>query len=189
MRSHSTPGPNSVSTRRPSVDVPLDLKWDGQRYVGEFYIDQFWPGRCHWEFGNLMMTSPAITRVTRSSDYTVNYNFDSSRSRGIYDQSPDQNTDIWCGADPSPPDGEKSKTVCISLGYFEDSAGVVSPELRALIPAEQNSPMVNVFPFTKSITLRIHDLAAENRTARSARSIASAARQHRAQWRASSEVY
>jgi len=97
------------------------------------------------------------------------------------DQSPDQDTDIWCGADPSPPDGEKSKTICTLLSYFENSAGVVSPELRALIPADQNFPMVHVFPFTKSITLRIHDLDAEKRAALSARSISSGARPHRVQ--------
>jgi hypothetical protein len=175
------PGPNSVSTPLPSVDVPLVLKWDGQRYVGAFLIDQFSPRRCHWGFGDLTMTSPARTGVALYSDYTVHYNFDTSHSRGIYDQSPDQNTDIWCGVDPSPRDGEKGKTICTFLDYFEEYAGVVSPGLRALVPADQNMPMVHVFPFTKSITLRIHDLDAENRAALSAGSTSSAARQHRAQ--------
>jgi hypothetical protein len=175
------PGPNSRTTPMPSVDVPLDLKWDGRSYAGAFFMDQFWPGRCHWGFSELTMTFPARTGVTLYSQYTVNYNFDTSHSQGIYDQSPDQNTDIWCGADPSPRDGEKGKALCTSLDYFEDYAGVVSPELQALIPTAQNVPMVNVFPFTKSITLRIHDLDAENRAALSAGSSSSVARQHRAQ--------
>jgi hypothetical protein len=175
------PGPNSVSTPLPSVDVPLELKWDAQRYVGAFFIDQFSPGRCHWGFDDLTLTSPARTGLALYSDYTVNYNFDTSHSRGIYDQSPDQNTDIWCGADPSPHQGETGKTICTALDYFEEYAGIVSPELRALVPAEQNIPMVHIFPFTKSITLRIHDLDAENRAALSAGSTASAARQYRAQ--------
>jgi hypothetical protein len=78
-------------------------------------------------------------------------------------------------------DSEKGKTICTFLDYFEEYAGVVSPGLRALVPADQNMPMVNVFPFTKSITLRIHDLDAENRAALSAGSTSSAARQHHAQ--------
>jgi hypothetical protein len=172
------PRPDSMSTPLPSVDVPVELKWDGQRYVGEFFIDRFWPGRCHWRFGDLTMTSPVRTGVTLYSDYTVNYNFDTSRIRGIYDQSPDQNTDIWCGADPSPGNGEKGKTVCTSLDYFENYAGVVSSELRALIPADQHMPMASVFPFTKSITLRIHDLDAENRAALFTSSTSFSAHQH-----------
>jgi len=170
------PGPNSVSTPLPSVDVPLELKWDGQRYAGAFYIDHFSPGRCHWGFSDLTMTFPARTGVTLYSQYTVNYNFDTSHSQGAYDQSPDQSTDIWCGADPSPRDGGKGKTICTSLDYFKHYAGVVSPELRALVPADQNMPMINVFPFTKSITLRVHDLDADNRAALSAGSTSSARR-------------
>jgi hypothetical protein len=166
------PGPNSLSTPLPSVDVPLELKWDGQRYAGAFFIDQFSPGRCHWEFGDLTMTFPARTGVTLYSRYTVNYNFDTSHSQGAYDQSPDQNTDLWCGPDPSPHNGEKGKTICTSLHYFESYPGVVSPELRALVPADQNMPMVNVFPFTKSIALRIHELDTENRAALAAGSTA-----------------
>jgi hypothetical protein len=174
------PRPDSMGTPLPSVDVPLELKWDGQRYVGEFLIDRFALGRCHWEFADLTMMSPVRTGVALYSDYTVNYNFDTSHSRGIYDQSPDQNTDVWCGADPSPRESEKGKTVCTSLDYFENYTGVVSPELRALVPSEQNVPEVHVFPFTKSITLRIHDLEAENRAALSAAST-STARQPQAQ--------
>jgi hypothetical protein len=170
------PGPNSVSTPLPSADVPIELKWDGQRYAAEFFMDQFSPGRCHWEFGDLMMTFPASTGIALYSRHTVNYNFDTSHSQGVYDQSPDQNTDIWCGPDPSPHDSEQDRMVCTSLRYFESYVGVVSPELRALVPADQNMPMVNVFPFTKSITLRIHDLDAENRAALSAARTPSAAR-------------
>jgi len=159
------PGPNSMSTPLPSVDSPIELKWDGHRYVGEFFMDRYWPGRCHWRFGDLTMTSPARKGVSLYSVDTVNYNFDTSHSRGMYDQSPEQNTDIWCGADPSQHDSENGKTVCTDLGYFENYSGVVSPDLRRLVPADQNMPMVHIFPFTKSITLRIHDLDAENRAA------------------------
>jgi hypothetical protein len=42
-----------VSHPRPGTTVPIDLKWDGRGYEGEFYIDHFLPGRCHRRFFSL----------------------------------------------------------------------------------------------------------------------------------------
>jgi hypothetical protein len=135
--------------------------------VGEFFIDNFLPGRCHWVFFSLDTLSPAKASVSSYSLEKINYNFDISRSHGIYDQSATQSTDIWCGADPSPKAGENGKMLCTSLDYFVVYPGVVANELLAKVPVAQREhiPSVNIFPFTTSITLRYHDLDAENRAA------------------------
>jgi hypothetical protein len=159
--------PDAKMHPRPGVTVPIDLRWDGRAYEGEFYIDRFLPGRCHWRFFNLDTLSPANDSVSRYSEYKTNYNFDASHSRGAYDESPIQSTDLWCGADPSPRESENGKMLCTSLNYFVLYPGIVSNELLASVPVDQrdHEPNVNLFPFTKSVTLRYHDLDAENRDA------------------------
>lgn len=76
-----------VSHPRPGTTVPIDLKWDGRGYEGEFYIDHFLPGRCHWRFFSLDTLSPVNGSVSLYSEYTTKYNFDTSHSHGAYDQS------------------------------------------------------------------------------------------------------
>lgn len=101
------------------------------------------------------------------SQQTVNYNFDTSHSHGVYDQSATQSIDLWCGADPSPKGSESGKMLCTSLEYFVVYPGVVANELLARVPVAQREHIasVNIFPFTTSLTLRYHDLDAENRAA------------------------
>lgn len=152
---------------RPGTTVPIDLKWDGRGYRGELYIDRFLPGRCHWRFFALDVLSPVKDAVSLYSEHPVNYNFDTSHSRGIYDQSPDQGADLWCRADPGPEPRGQGQMQCEALFSYLLSPGTVSNELLATVPVDQRDHMAHVaiFPFTKSITLRFHDLEAENRAA------------------------
>jgi hypothetical protein len=57
--------------------------------------------------------------------------------------------------------------LCTSLGYFVTYPGSVASELVSKMPTSRlyNQPRINLFPFTTSVTLRYHDLAAENRAA------------------------
>ena len=111
--------------------------------------------------------SPARDSISLYSEQPVNYNFDTSHSHGVYDQSPTQSTDLWCRADPGPEGSENGKMLCTSLDYFVVYPGVVANELLARVPIAQREHIssVNIFPFTTSITLRFHDLDAENRAA------------------------
>jgi hypothetical protein len=165
--SDRNPPPNAMGHPLASEEVPIDLKLDGHRYTGEFFIDRFLPGRCHWGFASLNTSSPAKDSVSLYSEYTINYNFDTTHSRGVYDNSPIQSADLWCAPDPSEGPAEHGKMLCTSLEYFQKAPGVVDPRLPARIPKEQREhvPMVNIFPFTKQITLRFHDLEGENRAA------------------------
>lgn len=155
-------------TRLPTRTVPIPLRWDGHVYTGDFLIDRFLPGRCRWGFSSLDMVSPAKTFLSRYEEHAIKYNFDTTHSDGLYDQSAAQHTDLWCGADPSP-SNEHGKILCASLDYFAIYPGVVSNELLAELPIDDRarSPEVNIFPFTRSVTLHYHDLAAENRAAAS----------------------
>jgi hypothetical protein len=157
----------TVSHPVPGVTVPITFTSSGSTYAGEFFLDHFLLGRCRWGFASLDTLTPVNGFVSLYSQQTVNYNFDTSHSNGAYDQSADQSADLWCGADPSPRASERGKMLCTSLTYFLQYPGVVSNELLATIPIDQrdHSPSVNVFPFTKSITLRYHDIEAENRAA------------------------
>ena len=159
--------PNAIVHERPGITVPIELKWDGSGYQGEFFLDHFLPGRCHWRFLALDTLSPAKDSVSTYFEFAPNYNFDTSHSRGVYDQSAAQDTDLWCGHDPSPNVGERGKPLCTSLDYFVLYPGTVSNELLATIPVDRRDrkPSVNIYPFTKSVTLRYHDLEAENRAA------------------------
>ena len=163
--SDRNPPPDAKGHVLASKEVPIDLQSDGRGYAGEFFIDRFFPGRCHWRFWSLDTSSPTRDSVSIYSEYTTNYNFDTTHSRGSYDQSPTQSADLWCAHDPSPRPGEKGKMICTSLDYFQKAPGVVDSRLPARIPQEQREhvPRVNIFPFTKEITLRFHDLEAENR--------------------------
>jgi hypothetical protein len=158
---------DAVAHPLPGTTVPIDLRWNGNLYDGEFFIDNFLPGHCHWGFFSLDTLSPAKGSVSSYSQQTVNYNFDTSHSHGIYDQSATQSADLWCGADPSPESSENGKMQCASLGYFVMYPGVVANELLARVPVAQREHIasVHIFPFTTSITLRYHDLDAENRAA------------------------
>ncbi len=151
----------------PGVIVPIDFKLGADGLEGEFFMDHFRPGRCHWTFSSLDTLSPAKAFVSLYSEQTVNYNFDTSHSHGVYDQSATQSTDLWCGADPSPEGNVHGKMLCTSLDYFAVYPGVVANELLAKVPVAQREhvALVNMFPFTTSITLRYHDLDAENRAA------------------------
>ena len=160
--------PDALSSHPvPGVIVPVDFKWGAHGLEGKFSIDHFLPGRCHWKFYSLDTLSPAKDPVSLYSEQTVNYNFDTSHSHGIYDQSATQSTDLWCGADPSPEGNEHGKMLCTSLDYFVVYPGVVANELLARVPVVQREhvALVKIFPFTTSITLRYHDLDAENRAA------------------------
>lgn len=146
--------------------IPINLKWDGNSYTGEFLIDRFLPGRCRWGFSSLDMVSPAKTFLSRYEERAIQYNFDTTHSNGLYDQSPAQQTDLWCGADPGPP-SEHGRMLCTSLDYFAIYPGAVANELLAKVPVNlrARTPEVNILPSTRSITLRYHDLAAENHAA------------------------
>jgi hypothetical protein len=163
--------PQPGSTRpvhgRASTEVPIELKWDGHEFAGEFFIDRFSPGRCDWGFARLSTSSPAKDSVSLFFERATNYNFDTTHSHGVYDQSPIQSADLWCAPDPSTAPAEHGKMLCTSLEYFQKAPGVVDPRLPARVPKEQREhvPSVNIFPFTKEITLRFHDLEAENRAA------------------------
>jgi len=148
----------TVSHPVPGVTVPITFTSSGSAYEGEFFLDHFLPGRCRWGFASLETLSPARDFVSSYSEHIVN---------GASDQSPDQSADFWCAVDPSPREGERGKMLCTSLVYFLQYPGVVSNELLATVSVDQrdHSLQVNVFPFTKSITLRYHGLAAENRAA------------------------
>jgi hypothetical protein len=165
--SDRNPPPDAMGHPLPRKEVPIDLKWDGRAYTGDFYIDRFLPGRCHWRFVSLSMTSPVEDFVSLYWEHKNNYNFDTTHSHGVYDESPVQSTDLWCRADPAPKPPEHGKTLCTSLDYFVVYPGVVAHELLASVPVDQRtrSALVNIFPSTTSITLRFHDLDAENRAA------------------------
>ena len=157
----------TVSHPVPGVTVPITFTSSGSTYEGEFFLDHFLLGRCRWGFASVDTLTPANGFVSLYSQYTVNYNFDTSHSNGAYDQSPNQSADLWCGADPSPRASERGKMLCTSLTYFLLYPGIVSNELLATVPIDQRDhiPIVHIFPFTKSITLRYHDIEAENRAA------------------------
>jgi len=137
---------DAVSHALPGTTVPIDLKRVGSDYEGEFFIDNCLPGRCHWGFFSLNTLSPAEDSVSLNSQQTVNYNFDTSHSHGVYDQSAAQSTDLWCGADPSPEGRENGKTLCTSLNYFVVYPGVVANELLASVPIAQrdHTALVNI---------------------------------------------
>jgi hypothetical protein len=161
-RSQRNPGPSDMFQPLPKITVPIDLKWDGRAYAGEFLIDRFSPGRCHWTFSSLDTLSPARNFVSLYSTSKVNYNFDTSHSNGVYDQSPVQSTDLWCAPDPTPIPTAHGKVICTSFKYFAGFPGIVAPGLLAQVSAEQREhiPLVNIFPDTKTITVHFHDLAA-----------------------------
>jgi hypothetical protein len=151
----------------PRVIVPIDFKKSGAHGLeGKFFIDHFRPGRCHWTFSSLDTLSPVQDFVSSFSRERTNYNFDTTSYGNTYNQSPVQEADLWCGLDPSPRESEKGKMLCTSLEYFVLYPGTVANELVANIPVSQifNS-RVNLFPFTATVTLRYHDLVAENRAA------------------------
>jgi hypothetical protein len=162
--------PDEVGHALPGTTVPIDLKWNGSAYEGAFFLDNFLPGRCHWRFFSLDTLSPANGSVSLYEEYATKYNFDTSHSHGVYDQSPAQSVDLWCAADPSPDAPESGKMLCTSLNYFAVYPGVVANELLATVPVAQreHTSLVNMFPFTSSVTLHFHDLDADNRTASSA---------------------
>jgi hypothetical protein len=149
-----------------SIMVPVALKWDGSAYEGVFYIDHYLPGDCHWEFSGVYTLSPVKDFVSLYSAQPIKYNFDTSGSHGIYDQSADQSAERWCGTDPAP--SQHGRVVCTSLSYFTGYPGTVADELLASISTERRThfDLVHILPYTKSITLRFHDLAAENQAAR-----------------------
>jgi hypothetical protein len=149
----------------PGVTVPIDFKLGAHGLEGKFFIDRFLPGRCHWTFSSLDTLSPTWDFVSSFNQERTNFNFDTTPYGNTYDQSPVQEADLWCGLDPSPREGEKGKMLCTSLEYFVLYPGTVANELIENIPVSQiyNEPRVNLFPFTTSVTLRYHDLAAENR--------------------------
>jgi hypothetical protein len=158
--------PDGMTHPVPGAIVPIDLKWNGRTYEGEFLIDRFLPGRCHWTFSSLDTLSPARNFVSLFSEERTNYNFDTSPYGNTYDQSPVQDADLWCGPDPSPREGERGKMLCTSLDYFVLYPGTVASELVASIPVSQyDRSRINLFPFTTSVTLRYHDLVAENHAA------------------------
>jgi hypothetical protein len=162
--------PDAIAHALPGTTVPIDLKWNGNAYEGVFFLDNFLPGRCHWRFFSLDTLSPANGSVSLYEEYATKYNFDTSHSHGVYDQSPVQSVDLWCAADPSPDAPESGKMLCASLNYFAVYPGFVANELLATVPIAQreHTSSVNMFPFTSSVTLRFHDLDAENRIASSA---------------------
>jgi hypothetical protein len=148
----------------PRVTVPIALKLGAHGLEGKFFIDRFRPGRCHWTFSSLDTLSPAQDFVSSFNQERTNHNFDTTPYGNTYDQSPVQEAELWCGLDPSPREGEKGKMVCTSLEYFVLYPGTVANELVASIPVSQyNRSQVNLSPFTTSVTLRYHDLVAENR--------------------------
>jgi hypothetical protein len=157
--------PDAIMHERPGTTVPINFNWDGSGYRGEFFIDRFLPGRCHWTFSSLDTLSPTWDFVSSFNQERTNFNFDTAPYGNTYDQSPVQEADLWCGLDPSPREGETGKMLCTSLKYFVLYPGTVANELIENIPVSQiyNEPRVNLFPFTTSVTLRYHDLAAENR--------------------------
>lgn len=157
----------AASVSPATTTVPIVLRWDGRAYTGEFLIDRFLPGRCEWTFARLETLSPARDFVSLYQDSMVKYNFDATHNDGVYAQSPAQSADLWCAPDPAP-NGE-GKMVCTSLQYFELYPGFVDPKLLASVSAEAraHNPLVHILPSTRSITLRYHDLAVENREARS----------------------
>jgi len=161
--------PDAIGHALPGTTVPIDLKWTGGTYQGAFFLDNFLPGRCHWRFFSLDTLSPAKGSVSLYEENATKYNFDTSHSHGVYDQSPVQSVDLWCAADPSPDPSENGKMLCTSLNYFAVYPGLVANELLATVPVAQREHIssVNMFPFTSSVTLRFHDLDAENRTASS----------------------
>jgi hypothetical protein len=122
-------------------------------------------GRCHWTFSSLDTLSPKRDSVSSFNRERTSYNFDTTPYGNTYDQSSVQEADLWCGVDPSPREGEKGEMLCTSLEYFVLYPGTVANELIENIPLSQiyNRSSVNLFPFTTSVTLRYHDLAAENR--------------------------
>ncbi len=162
--------PDAIGHALPGTTVPIDLKWNGSSYEGAFFLDNFLPGRCHWRFFSLNTLSPANGSVSLYEESATKYNFDTSHSHGVYDQSPVQSVDLWCAADPSPDPPESGKMLCTSLDYFAVYPGSVANELLATVPVAQrvHTSLINMFPFTSSVTLRFHDLDAENRTASSA---------------------
>lgn len=151
-----------------TTTVPIDLRWDGRAYAGEFLIDRFLAGRCEWTFARLETLSPARDFVSLYQDSMAKYNFDATHNEGVYAQSPAQSADLWCAPDPAP-NGE-GKMVCTSLQYFQLYPGFVDPKLLASVSAEAraHNPLVHILPSIRSITLRYHDLALENREASSA---------------------
>lgn len=151
-----------------TTTVPIDLRWDGRAYTGEFLIDRFLPGRCEWKFARLETLSPARDFLPLYQDSMIEYNFDSTHNDGVYAQASAQSADLWCAPDPAP-NGE-GKMVCTSLQYFELYPGFVDPKLRASVSTEARAhiPLIHILASTRSITLRYHDLEVENRAASSA---------------------
>ncbi|HTV94786.1 MAG TPA: hypothetical protein VME42_02260 [Steroidobacteraceae bacterium] len=162
--------PDAIGHALPGTTVPIELKWNGSAYQGSFFLDNFLPGRCHWQFSSLDTLSPANGSVSLYKEYATKYNFDTSHSHGVYDQSRTQSVDLWCAADPSPGPPESGGMLCTSLDYFAVYPGSVANELLATVPVAErvHTSHVNMFLFTSSVTLRFHDLDAENRTASSA---------------------
>jgi len=124
-------------------------------------------GVSNWTFVSLNTLSPAQYSVADFRLERTNYNFDTSKSGNYYDQSPVQEADLWCALNPSRTEDERGKMFCTSLLYFMLYPGTVASELVAKTPVDRifNRPEVNPFPDTTSVTLRYHDLAAENRAA------------------------
>ncbi|HET7176732.1 MAG TPA: hypothetical protein VFK21_12085 [Gammaproteobacteria bacterium] len=145
------------------IMVPVPLKWDGSAYEGEFSVDHYFPGTCHWGFTGLDTLSPVKGFVFLEG---VKYSF-SVEGDAIHNRPATEGIDLWCGVDPSAMPGQHGEMICTSLHYFAGYPGVVASELLAKVSAEHHVHMdfPDVVPYMETVTLRYHDLAAENRAA------------------------
>ena len=163
--------PTRSTTRFQGQRNPLILSGTAATTKAPFSLITFCPGDATGSFPAWIHCRRQTAVFLLYEEYATKYNFDTSHSHGVYDQSPTQSVDLWCAADPSPDPPESGRMLCTSLDYFVVYPGSVANELLATVPVAKrvNTSHVNMFPLRHRHT-SIHDLDAENRTASSASS-------------------
>jgi hypothetical protein len=130
--------------------VPIGLSGAGAEKVGHFTIDKFEPGRCDWQFGEVMyqldgtsIEPQAIATFTNS------------------DQSNDSNeVDIWCTRRNS---FEGQHVFCATLGLIQADSRCQIPEsfLKAeTLAGETKEYPVKLSFHSSQLIVRIHDVDA-----------------------------
>jgi hypothetical protein len=148
-----------------SIEEPLPIRRDGQRFHASVAVDKYLPARCGWHlsaFGYSVLngTGPQAGEVV-GTYYQKRY------GGGDPHQVSNGRVAIWCKRNPHPPEPARpercSKFWLLSeLGAISD----ISPETIAAFPLEdrKNRGSTWLFPDTDKVEVNFYDLDSTNQS-------------------------